>query len=100
MAVVLLPAGLLAGLTTTTTSVHPLDLYDQWRRRILRWLPIQQGFDRTPDAVAPHGSEDWLLEPIDVEEACRLFPHLEKDRAVLHYQKLRLQIREQDGRGF
>ena len=80
--------------------MHPLDLYDQWRRRILRWLPIRQGFDRTPDAVAPHGSEDWLLEPIDAEEACRLFPNLEKDRAVVHYQKLRLQIREQDGRGF
>ncbi|EAR18925.1 hypothetical protein ACLM44_03580 [Synechococcus sp. W2B2] len=80
--------------------MHPLDLYDQWRRRVLRWLPIRQAFDRTPDDVAPHGSEDWLLEPIDVDEACRLFPHLEKDRAVLQYQRLRLQIREQDGRGF
>ena len=80
--------------------MHPLDLYDQWRRRLLRWLPIRQAFDRTPDDVAPHGSEDWLLEPIDVDEACRLFPHLEKDRAVLQYQRLRLQIREQDGRGF
>ena len=80
--------------------MHPLDLYDQWRRRLLRWLPVRQAFDRTPDAVAPQGSEDWLLEPIDADEACRLFPHLEKDRAVLQYQKLRLQIREQDGRGF
>jgi len=80
--------------------MHPLDLYDQWRRRVLRWLPIRQAFDRTPDDVAPHGSEDWLLEPVDVDEACRLFPHLEKDRAVLQYQRLRLQIREQDGRGF
>ena len=80
--------------------MHPLDLYDQWRRRVLRWLPIRQAFDRTPDDVAPHGSEDWLLEPIDVDEACRLFPHLEKDRAVLQYQRSRLQIRAQDGRGF
>ena len=80
--------------------MHPLDLYDQWRRRMLRWLPVRQAFDRTPGDVAPHGSEDWLLEPIDAEEACRLFPHLEKQRAVVQYQKLRLQMREQDGRGF
>ena len=80
--------------------MHPLDLYDPWRRRVLRWLPIRQAFDRAPDAVAPHGSEDCLLEPTDVDEACRLCPHLEKDRAVLQYQRLRLQIREQDGRGF
>ena len=80
--------------------MHPLDLYDQWRRRLLRWLPVRQAFDRTPGDVAPHGSEDWLLEPIDADEAWRLFPHLAKDRAVLQYQKLRLQMREQDGRGF
>ena len=80
--------------------MHPLDLYDQWRRRLLRWLPVRQAFDRTPGDVAPHSSEDWLLEPIDADEACRLFPHLAKDRAVLQYQKLRLQMREQDGRGF
>lgn len=80
--------------------MHPLDLYDQWRRRLLRWLPVRQAFDRTPGDVAPHGSEDWLLEPIDADEACRLFPHLAKARAVLQYQKLRLQMREQDGRGF
>ena len=80
--------------------MHPLDLYDQWRRRLLRWLPVRQAFDRTPGDVAPHGSEDWLLEPIDADEACRLFPHLAKDRAVLKYQKLRRQIRDQAGRGF
>ena len=49
--------------------MHPLDLYDQWRRRLLRWLPIRKAFDRTPDDVAPQGSEDWLLEPIDADEA-------------------------------
>ena len=44
--------------------------------------------------------DDWLLEPINQQEAKALFPHLSEERAILQYQKMRLHIREQTKRGF
>jgi hypothetical protein len=40
------------------------------------------------------------LEPPSLEEARLLFPQLDEERALLRYQKLRLQIRERDGRSY
>ncbi len=50
--------------------------------------------------LAPETKDDWLLEPLNHQEASALFPHLSEDRAIVQYQKLRLQMREQSGRGF
>ena len=50
--------------------------------------------------MAPNRSDDWLLEPPSLEEARLLFPKLDEERALLRYQKLRLEMRERDGRGF
>ena len=81
--------------------MHPLDLFDRFRRVWLGWLPpLQRILDRSPQQVAPDQAHDWLLEPVNAEEACVLFPHLDQDRAVLRYQKLRLEMRENDSRGF
>lgn len=80
--------------------MHPLDLFDRFRRWFSWAWPSQQRWDRTPDQIAPDQTEDWLLEPVSQEEACALFPHLDTERALLHYQRLRLEMRERDGRGF
>ncbi|MGB1774842.1 MAG: hypothetical protein ACPHGV_00715 [Synechococcus sp.] len=77
-------------------SAHPLDLLDALRR----WLPGASRWQRNPMALRPEASEDWLLEPTTRDEAVQLFPHLDPDSAVLHYQRLKLQLRERDGRGF
>ena len=50
--------------------------------------------------LAPETKDDWLLEPLNPQEASALFQHLSEDRAIVQYQKLRLQMREQSGRGF
>ena len=81
--------------------MHPLDLFDRFRRHCLCWLPPGRRFwDRSPQQVAPDLAHDWLLEPVNAEEACSLFPHLDPERALLRYQKLRLEMRENDNRGF
>ena len=80
--------------------MHPLDLFDRARRAVFRLLPFRTAWERTAQEVAPDRHEDWLLEPLSREEACCLYPHLEPDEAVLHYQRLRLEMRECDGRGF
>ncbi|EAU73022.1 hypothetical protein [Synechococcus sp. RS9916] len=81
--------------------MHPLDLFDRFRRRWFGWaLPGLQLWDRHPQQVAPDHAEDWLLEPASREEACLLFPQLDEERALLRYQQLRLEMRERDGRGF
>ena len=80
--------------------IHPLQLLDQWRSSIIKWLPIQPQWERSAKAVAPKATEDWLLEPLNETEAIQLFPHLEREKAILQYQKLRLQLRCEGERGF
>ena len=83
-----------------TTSMHPLETFSQWRRRWFGWLPIHQRWERSAEDVAPERHDDWLLDPINQQEASALFPHLSKERAILQYQKIRLQMREQEQRGY
>ena len=80
--------------------MHPLQLFDQWRRRLVGWLPIKQRWERTAKEVAPKAWEDWLLEPLNEYEATELFPHLDREKAILQYQKLRLQMRCESERRF
>ena len=80
--------------------MHPLELFDRYRRWFDWFLPSHQRRKRSPEQVAPDRSEDWLLEPPSLEEARLLFPQLDEERALLRYQKLRLQIRERDGRSY
>ena len=80
--------------------MHPLDLFDRFRRGFSWVLPGRQLWDRRPDQVAPEQTDDWLLEPASLEEARLLFPQLNEERALLRYQQLRLEMRERDGRGF
>ena len=80
--------------------IHPLQLFDQWRRSVIKWFPIQPQWERSAKAVAPTATEDWLLEPLNENEATELFPHLEKEKAIIQYQKLRLQLRCEGDRGF
>ena len=80
--------------------MHPLDLFDRFRRLFGWALPVRQPWDRKPGQVAPERPDDWLLEPPSLEEARLLFPQLDEERALLRYQQLRLEMRERDGRGF
>ena len=80
--------------------MHPLELFDRYRRWFDWFLPSHQRRKRSPEQVAPDRSDDWLLEPPSLEEARLLFPQLDEERALLRYQKLRLQIRERDGRSY
>ena len=80
--------------------MHPLELFDRFRRWLDWALPNRQRWVRRAEQVAPDRSDDWLLEPPSLEEARLLFPQLDEERALLRYQKLRLEMRERDGRGF
>ena len=80
--------------------MHPLETFGQWRRQWFGWLPNQKRWERFAREIAPKQQDDWLLEPLNQQEASALFPHLSKEKAMLQYQKLRLQLREQAGRGF
>ncbi|KZR92627.1 hypothetical protein MITS9509_01076 [Synechococcus sp. MIT S9509] len=80
--------------------MHPLEIFGQWRRRWFGWLPNQRRWERLGRDIAPRQQDDWLLEPVSQQEASALFPHLTKEKAILRYQKLRLQLREQHERGF
>ena len=80
--------------------MHPLETLERWRRNWFGWLPISQRWERSPREIAPTHNDDWLLEPINQQEACSLFPHLSKERALIQYQKMRLQIRQQTNRGY
>ena len=86
--------------TSSKTSMHPLELFDRFRRWFGWLLPGRQLWNRKPEQVAPDRSEDWLLEPASMDEARLLFPQLDEERALLRYQQLRLEMRERDGRGF
>ena len=80
--------------------MHPLGLFDRFRRWFSWVLPGRQIWDRNPEQVAPDPSEDWLLEPASVDEARLLFPQLDEESALIRYQQLRLEMRERDGRCF
>ena len=80
--------------------MHPLELFDRFRRWFVRIAPESQLWKRKPEQVAPDRFDDWLLEPPSLEEASLLFPQLDEERALLRYQQLRLEMRERDGRGF
>jgi len=80
--------------------MHPLELFDRFRRWFGFVLPARQLWDRNPEQVAPDRADDWLLEPASLEEARLLFPELDEERALIRYQQLRLEMRERDGRSF
>ena len=80
--------------------MHPLELFDCFRRCFSWVLPGRQVWDCNPEQVAPDRTDDWLLEPASMEEAWLLFPQLDEERALIRYQQLRLEMRERDGRGF
>ena len=80
--------------------MHPLELFDRFRRWFGWVAPGRQMWERKPEQVAPDRSDDWLLEPPSLEEARLLFPQLDEERALLRHQQLRLELRERDGRGF
>lgn len=80
--------------------MHPLELFDRFRRWFSWVLPCRHLWDRNPEQVAPDHSDDWLLEPASREEARLLFPQFDEERALVRYQQLRLEMRERDGRGF
>ena len=49
--------------------MHPLELFDRFRR-LFGWVaPGCQRWDHNPEQVAPNRSDDWLLEPPSLEEA-------------------------------
>ena len=79
--------------------MHPLELFDRFRRWFDWVAPGRQLWERKPEQVAPDCSDDWLLEPPSLEEARLLFPQLDEERALLRYQQLRLEMRERDSRG-
>ena len=83
--------------TKNEPLMHPLELFDRFRRWFGWFSPGRQLWDRNPQQVAPDRSDDWLLEPASLEEARLLFPQLDEERALLRYQQLRLGMRERDG---
>ena len=55
--------------------MHPLELFDRFRRWFGWVAPGRQMWERKPEQVAPDRSDDWLLEPPSLDEARLLFPH-------------------------
>ena len=53
--------------------MHPLELFDRFRRWFGWVAPGRQLWERKPEQVAPDRSDDWLLEPPSLEEARLLF---------------------------
>ena len=86
--------------TKSEPLIHPLELFDRFRRWLGWFFPGRKALDRNPQQLAPDRSNDWLLAPASIEEARLLFPQLDEERAFLRYQQLRLEMRERDGRGF
>ena len=80
--------------------MHPLELFDRFRRCFGWVAPGRQLWERNPEQVAPDYSDDWLLESPSLGDACWLFPQLDEEGALRRYQQLRLEMRERDGRGF
>ena len=61
--------------------MHPLELFDRFRRWFGWVAPGRQLWKRKPEQVAPDRSNDWLLEPPSLEEARLLFPQWDEERA-------------------
>ena len=80
----------------TQPSIHPLDLL----HRIRTWLPGSSPWRRDRQTLRPEPEQDWLLEPANREDAVQFFPQLDEEAALLKYQRLKLQLREREGRGF
>ena len=57
--------------------MHPLELFDRFRRWFGWVAPGRQLWEGKPEQVAPDRSDDWLLEPPSLEEARLLFPQLD-----------------------
>ena len=53
--------------------MHPLELFDRFRRWFGWVAPGHQLWERKSEQVAPDRSDDWLLEPPSLEEARLLF---------------------------
>ena len=47
--------------------MHPLELFDRFRRWFGWVAPGHQLWERKPEQVAPDRSDDWLLEPPSLE---------------------------------
>ena len=92
--------GALHALQPDLGGMHPLELFDSFRRWFSWALLGRQIWNRNAKQIAPNCTDDWLLEPASMEEARLLFPHLDEERALLRYQQLRLEMRERDGLGF
>ena len=65
--------------------MHPLELFDSFRRWIGWVVPDHQRWDRHPEQVASDHYDDRLLEPPSLEEARLFFPQLDEERALLRY---------------
>ena len=61
--------------------MHPLELFDRFRRWFSLILLGRQLWKLNPDEVAPDRTDDWLMEPPSLEEACLLFPQMDEERA-------------------
>ena len=69
--------------------IHPLELLQRWRQRLpwaSQWQQSSVGAQLSPE-------QDWLQEPVRLEEAQALFPHLSDEEALLRYQRFRLGMR-------
>ena len=87
VALVLLSTRELPGIEPSKSSMHPLETLDRWRRRWFGWLPKRTHWDKEAKDLVPDRYHDWLLEPLDRQEASALFPHLSEESAVAQYQK-------------
>jgi hypothetical protein len=63
-------------------------------------VPGRRLWERNLAQVTPDRSDDWLLEPQNLDKARLLFPQLDEERALLRHQQLCLGTRERDGRSF
>ena len=80
--------------------MHPLELFDRFRRWFGWVLPGRQLWERNPEQVAPGialMTGSWNRR---ASKARLLFPQLDEEQALIRYQQLRLEMRERDGRGF
>ena len=58
--------------------MHPLELFDRFRRWFGCVAPGRQPWERKPEQVAPDRSDDWLLAPTSMEEERLLFTQLDE----------------------
>ena len=63
--------------------MHPLENFGQWRQRWFGWLPFLQRWEQSAKEIATRRQDDWLLDPVNQQEATALFQHLSLERAIL-----------------